>query len=497
MNTRVTSLFALAVLSLTPLAHAQGQPPPWIPGLAVPVSLPTGFAWGAVTPVSPGTPGQPPPMPVPPTTAAAPPLPPGSIDGGGFLTQAFEQTEAADLLQTLVATLPPAKRQRVAGIPLLIDAQSGEVNAFAGCENGKSYMAFTVPLLRIVGHIAEAKAADELTGGQHVDAYTKLAADATTHGAPPPDPPPGFYGAEAMDPRKLSRQRVVFDEMAGFILGHELGHHYLGHTGCANGDVSGGLDPRELGRIASHILPGFNQPNEAAADIAGTQNLLDVGAARAGGLTEMGAVLTLQFFGTMQQLTPTSVALAILRTHPAPQLRIPLVQSTAQAWRASRASGGTPPLFPFPFPFPFPLSSGPSGAVGVPLRRLDRAGGAPVGLSRRAALVGRRAPLSDADRGALGAGEHRPGRPAVLRQRGQQRVGKQDRRHAVRIGVRAARVRLGPLEIVRAVVGSLAAHRRVLLVLRRSREDGVLHRELGAAEEAKRHRSANETAGNS
>jgi hypothetical protein len=353
MTTRASSLFAFALLLSAPVVRAQGQPPPWIPGLAVPVPLPPGFSWGAPIPATQLPPGQPPPSTTssPPPVTAAPPPPPGSVDAGGLLTLGFEQAEASDLLRALVSGLAPAKRQRVEGIPLLIDAQSGEVNAFAGCDSGKSFMAITVPLLRIVGHIAEAKAADEIAGGQHVDAYTTLAADATTHGAPAPEPPPGFFGAEATDPRKLTRQRVVFDEMVGFILGHELGHHYLGHTGCANGDVSGGLDPRELGRIASHVLPGFNQPNEAAADIAGTQNLLDIGVGRPGGLTEMGAVLTLRFFGTMQQLTPASVALAILRTHPAPQLRIPLVQSTAQAWRATRSSGAPP--FPFPFPFPF------------------------------------------------------------------------------------------------------------------------------------------------
>ena len=53
--------------------------------------------------------------------------------------------------------------------------------------------------------------------------------------APPPQHaapvPPQF----ALDARKLARQRFLFDEQIGFILGHELGHHYRGHTGCAQG----------------------------------------------------------------------------------------------------------------------------------------------------------------------------------------------------------------------------------------------------------------------
>jgi hypothetical protein len=324
--------------------------------LPVPVYLPPTFNWGAPSQAAPpAVAGQPPPTAIPPQTSAPPPVPQGSIDGMGMFQQPFLQSEATEILRALVAALPAAKKQKVDGIPMAIDTQSGEVNAFAGCENGKSFMAITAPLLRIMGHLAEAKAADEITGGQHVARYTQLAADAVKQGAQPPDPPAGFYGSEANDPRKLARQRIVLDEMLSFVLGHELGHHYLGHTGCANGDVSGGLDPRELGRIATQVVPAFNQPNEAAADIAGTQNLLDVGVTRPGGLTEMGGVMTLQFFGSLQQLTPSSAALGLLRTHPAPQLRIPLVQSTAQAWRATRATGGTGGSpFPFPFPFPFP-----------------------------------------------------------------------------------------------------------------------------------------------
>jgi hypothetical protein len=267
------------------------------------------------------------------------PLPAGAADGNGYLTVPFMQAESKQMLDDLVAALPADKKAKVKGTP---------------------FMAVTLPLLRAMGHIAEAKASDEVFGTQRVDSYTQQAAQAMGAGAPIPDPAPGFYSPqEANDPRKLGRERVIFDEMVGFVVGHEIGHHYLGHTGCANGDRSGGLDPSVIGRIASNAIPVFNQPNEVNADINGIQNLLDVGLQRPGGLTEMGGVLTLQFFGALQRLTPSSVALSILRTHPQPQLRIPLVQQTAQQWRARHASGGGTAQpsggLPFPFPFPFPF----------------------------------------------------------------------------------------------------------------------------------------------
>jgi len=275
------------------------------------------------------------------------------------MTLAFLQGESTQVLQALVAALAPAQKQKVDGIPLLFEMQSGEVNAFAGCENSQAFMAITSPLLRAMGHIAEAKAADELFGSQRVARYTKLAADTLGAGGQVPDPPANFYTqAESLDPRKLARQRDVFDELVGFVLGHELGHHYLGHTGCANGRVAGAIDPSRLGRIVTSIVPAFNQPNEIASDISGTQNLLNMGAQRSGraAMTEGGAILTLEFFGSMETLSATTIALGILRTHPHPRLRIPLIQSTAQGWRNSRGQGaqGGNGAWPFPFPFPVP-----------------------------------------------------------------------------------------------------------------------------------------------
>jgi hypothetical protein len=334
----------------------QPSRPPLIPGLPVPVFMPPNFPWSTTAP--PGTqPGTQPPGTQPGVAA----LPAGAVDQNGYFTVPFMRAEAEQILNELVAALNPTTRTKVQGIPFAFDDHTNEVNAFAGCQNGSPFMAMTLPLLRAMGHIAEAKAADEVFGTHRVDGYTRQAAEAMAANAPIPDPAPGFYAAhETHDPRKLGRQRVILDEMIGFVMGHELAHHYLGHTGCANGG-GGGIDPGVLFRLPSRAIPVFNQPIEAGADVNGVENVLDTGVNRPGGLTEMGGVLTLQFFGALQQLSPGSLLTGVLRTHPQPQLRIPLVQQTAQQWRARRAAGGTggtspsgPLPFPIPFPFPFP-----------------------------------------------------------------------------------------------------------------------------------------------
>ena len=142
----------------------------------------------------------------------------------------------------------------------------------------------------------------------------------------------------------MARQHQLFDEQLAFVLGHELGHHHLGHTGCANGGGSRGASPAMLGRILSRAIPMFNQPNEIAADIAGVNNLLTAGKNRqAYKWTEGGAILTLDFFAALDQLTPAHIVFGFEMTHPHPLVRKPIVLQTANT---SRMTGGA--TFPFP-----------------------------------------------------------------------------------------------------------------------------------------------------
>ena len=294
---------------------------------------------------------QPPaPQQPPPAASPLPPAPIGSFDASGATTGPFMRQEATNVIAELVAALPDATRAKVQGIPLQVIEDPKEVNAFAGCsKNGGAYMGITSPLLLIAARTSEAKAYDELYGTQKLAELASGLATEVRAGKTVSGPPAGFLPLpQAVDPRKLARQRLLLDEQIAFVLGHELAHHYRGHTGCANGTPATGISAQDVGRILSSTVPLFNQPNEIESDVQGTFNLLDAGARRSGGRwTEEGAFMTLDFFGRLQSLGVDTVLLGFLMTHPPPQLRLPIVNNSAQQWRAA---GGRAPAFPFQLP---------------------------------------------------------------------------------------------------------------------------------------------------
>lgn len=283
-------------------------------------------------------PGQPAPAPAPVATAPSAPLPPVVSDPINAVDIAFLRGRAQSMLAELVQNLPAAQQQRVQGIPLIVDDKVGEVNAFAACgDGGKAAMAISDGLLDIEAHLAQARAIDELFGSRKVDEYISLMARTQKPGRPIVHPPPGFFDpGQTVDGRKVQRQHQILDEEIGFVMGHELGHHYLGHLPCTAGS---GLSAAEVGRVLSSAVPMFNQPNELAADSVGVNNVLTTGSRRQGyHLTETGALLTLQFFGGLDQLSPADI-FSFERTHPPAQVRIPVVQQTASAWRATGGQG--------------------------------------------------------------------------------------------------------------------------------------------------------------
>ncbi len=339
----------------------QPAPGPAQPGVVYPGPVttqgPRPAPAGAPAPVPAAPPA---PSPVPqqapaqvPQTTSLPSVTVGSFDADGSIAQATMRATAPSVIAELVAALPQQSASRVQGIPVSVIDDPKEVNAFAGCnQSGGAYMGITSPLLLIAARTSEAKAFDEIYG---TSKYNELAgaiaaqvrAQKAVQGAAP-----GFLPLpQALDPRKLSRQKFLFDEQIAFVLGHELAHHYRGHTGCANGaNQNAGLGPQDIGRVLSHAVPVFNQPNEIEADIQGTYNILDAGARRgqAGAWTEEGGIMTMNFFGRLQSLGVETVLLGFLMTHPAPQLRQPIIQNSAQQWRSN---GGRAPTFPFPLPF--------------------------------------------------------------------------------------------------------------------------------------------------
>lgn len=315
--------------------QAPAQAPP--PGGGSPSAYPTPQTAPPSYPSYPGTPSHPPGSLPGQTGAPVAPTVPNAYgtDPIAAVQIAFLRQRAQHILQELTAALPPQYQQRVTNIPLLIDDTVGEVNAFAACSRtGQSAMAITDDMLRIAALLSQAHAHDEFFATQKVDEYIRLAAAQLRPEHPVPMPPSGFF-PHGGDPRVVARQHQLFEEQVAFILGHELGHHYLNHLPC-----TAAPDPLGAGlaaRVLADQVPLFNQPNEVAADLAGTHNLLNSGRQRATrgdyGWTEIGGLLSMRFFAGFSQLSPADLLLAFERSHPPPQLRTPIIQQAANTWR--------------------------------------------------------------------------------------------------------------------------------------------------------------------
>jgi hypothetical protein len=275
-----------------------------------------------------------PPGPQPPAQPPPGSLPPVANDPINQVHIGFFRQRSQGVIQELIAALPPATAQLMRNIPLVVDDEVGSVNAFAACIDGRALMAITDGLLEILGQMARSRATDEVFRTQKFDQYLQLIARNQKPKQPIIRPAPGFFQPQQdMDGVKVKRQHEIFDEMLAFVLGHELAHHYLKHTGCVG---QSGL-PSDLGRLLSNVVPGFNQPNELASDQSGTDNLLTAGARRQG----------------YKWTSPgEEVLFAFEISHPPPWVRRPSVQQAAAAWRQRGGRPAAPSPFPFPFPFP-------------------------------------------------------------------------------------------------------------------------------------------------
>ncbi|HWO11698.1 MAG TPA: M48 family metalloprotease [Polyangiaceae bacterium] len=280
-------------------------------------------------PPSPAAPAPTPPAPVPPAVASVPNDPINATD------RAWLRQRAQGILVELTRALPDASRARVDGIPLVVDDTPGDVNAFAACSSGRSLMAVTDGLLEIMAWLAAASAHDELFGTNKTGEYIGFIAQNLQPGREVPRPAGLFTAAAQNDGRKVQRQHVLFEEELAFVLGHELAHHHLGHLPCTG--KPGPLNSGELARVLASSVPLFNQPNEAAADLAGTTNVLDAGTRSGARWTEQGGLLTMRFFAGLEGTLP--LLLTFQQSHPPPQLRIPLIRESANYWRQTGGIG--------------------------------------------------------------------------------------------------------------------------------------------------------------
>ncbi len=301
---------------------AYGQPPYGQPAGGALPGAPGAAAPAVGGPLSPSTPN----------VQASPNDPVNNHDIG------FLRGRAQQILNDLVAALPPQQQGRVNGIPLVVDASPGEVNAFASCSGSSPAMAISDGLLQIQSQLARFRAYDELAGSNKVGEYIGVVARNARPQQPLPEVPAGFVDPRFdLDGRKVTRQYQILDEQLAFVMGHELGHHYLGHLPCT------AVSPLTLGQLSSvlaNAVPAFNQPNELAADVVGINNTLTMGSRRTDyRLTEGGALLTMQFFAGLDQLTPNDILFGFERSHPPPQLRTPIIQQAAGTWRATGGVG--------------------------------------------------------------------------------------------------------------------------------------------------------------
>jgi hypothetical protein len=317
-----------------PTPYAQSQPPPYAqpapyapPAQPAPYSRPAPYA-----------------QPAPAVVPAGPARRGDANDPINTLDQNWMRGQASSVLVELINALPQAQASKVREIPLNADPSVGEINAFAACENGQPLMAVSDGLLQVEAYTAQFRATDEIYGTHKLGQYMNHFLRAQQPHQPIVAPPAGLIEpAQQMDARKIARQHVLFEEQLAFVLGHELAHHWLGHTGCANGQRGVLFDPNRANRVASVIVPSFNQVNELAADTEGTRNLLGAGAKREGAhWNEEGALLTLGFF---ERLEGAPNLLALLHSHPPAGIRRIAVQTGVSQYRSGWQMPVIPGLF--------------------------------------------------------------------------------------------------------------------------------------------------------
>jgi hypothetical protein len=306
-----------------PQGYPQGYPPQQPPPAAS--AQPTLPGWNL--PGLPGLPGLP---------SGPPPI--GSLQAPLVGVPAM-QAETRAVLEELIRNLRPDLRAKVQGIPLLFENDPTEVNAFAGCQKGSAYMAGTQGILLAVDALAQTHATDQLFGTRTYEAYLQYVLPRMLkQKAESPELPAGLIPPQhQLDPRRLSLARDIFGDVMAFTFGHELAHHYLDHTGCANG-AQAGLDLATGWRVLSTVVEPFNQPNELAADNFGLFNVMDAGKARVPRYrwTERGGMILLDFFARLESaagMNPLN-PIGFLRSHPNSQLRKTVVQNFAAQWRA-------------------------------------------------------------------------------------------------------------------------------------------------------------------
>lgn len=305
--------------------------------------------------------------PEPPPRGSLAAAPPGSFDANGQMPYSFLAQRARTIHRDLVAALDPHARSQTQDIPFEVVDEPREPNAAAACTRStrRALMMITSAMLELAAGIAETKAYDEVAGAATYERYVTAVIDQVRREQPVSRISPSLHAApHATDPHKLARQLHLFDQQIAFIIGHELAHHYRGHTNCVAGRTQAEVQRDELAQILAHTVPPFSQPREVEADMWGVVNVLEAGRSRQGGVwNHEGGLVNMDFFRRLSDQGGAELVLAFLSTHPPAFVRIPIVRSTAQQWQP----GWRPPSLPVPgqstggIPLP-----GPNGPIRLP-----------------------------------------------------------------------------------------------------------------------------------
>ena len=382
-------LALLCACGVIPSPFDRPPPPTFVappPPPPTPIALPSIPQWpsGLPTSLPSGIPGLPSGIPSLPTTmpsagasllstepppdyATLAPAPANSTDSNGAMTMAFLRTEVVSVIDEVRQHLPPAHLARVQNVPFHIVDDPAEPNAAAGCAPGSRapMIMITTPMLTIAAATSEAHAYDELAHTSTYETYANDIMDMIRRGSVRGLAHGALSGPLATDPRKLARQRQLFDEQVAFILGHEMAHHYRGHTGCAPGGSASSAQAEDLQRSLAQTAPPLEQPFEIEADMWGITSVLEAGHDRHGGhWGDEGALLSLDTFRHLGEMSTEDLPLVFLSTHPPSMLRAPIVEQVAHAWTPGRAplpepvidaqgiaidlGGGTPIHIPLP-----------------------------------------------------------------------------------------------------------------------------------------------------
>ena len=253
-----------------------------------------------------------------------------------LIGSAAMQSEVRKVLDDLIGHLTTTYASRVRGMPLKFDPDATDINAYAGCDKeGKPFLAGTQGLLEAVLAVATTNACDELDHAQSYDAYVKAVLPTLQAQKPgSPQLPANVVPSQCLiDLRVLSHARELFDEIVAFTFGHELAHHYLGHTGCAINDSPFTQGLAAVEHLGQQLVPAINQPNEIVADNVGLYDVMDTGRAHRPGYeyTEKGGLLLLDFFAKLEGAG--SGLTAFSRSHPPSTTREGWVKAAALSWR--------------------------------------------------------------------------------------------------------------------------------------------------------------------